>query len=65
MLGWPAGPRTSDGAWAPYWYGQVRRSTGFAVSTRRPGDVPERLRPLLATALPYYDELSRARLRVE
>jgi hypothetical protein len=64
MLSWPAGPRTSDGAWAPYWYDRVRCSTGFTASTRTPGDVPERLRPLLETTLPYYDELARARLRV-
>ena len=29
MLEWPAGPRKSDGVWAPYWYGAVVRSTGF------------------------------------
>ncbi|WP_036226630.1 hypothetical protein [Marmoricola sp. URHB0036] len=29
MLSWPAGPRQSDGVWAPYWYGAVVRSTGF------------------------------------
>ncbi|MGH3366784.1 MAG: HAD family hydrolase [Nocardioidaceae bacterium] len=29
MLSWPAGPRDSDGVWAPYWYDAVRRSTGF------------------------------------
>jgi hypothetical protein len=29
MLAWPAGPRDSDGVWAPYWYDAVRRSTGF------------------------------------
>ena len=29
MLSWPAGPRKSDGVWAPYWYGAVVRSTGF------------------------------------
>lgn len=29
MLTWPAGPRDSDGVWAPYWYDAVRRSTGF------------------------------------
>ena len=27
---WPAGPRASDGVWAPYWYDAVLRSTGFA-----------------------------------
>jgi hypothetical protein len=29
MLHWPAGPRASDGVWAPYWYRAVRASTGF------------------------------------
>jgi Sulfotransferase domain len=29
MLRWPAGPRDSDGAWAPYWYAAVWKSTGF------------------------------------
>ena len=29
MLRWPAGPRDSDGVWAPYWYGAVWQSTGF------------------------------------
>ena len=29
MLAWPAGPRDSDGVWAPYWYDAVWKSTGF------------------------------------
>lgn len=29
MLRWPAGPRESDGVWAPYWYDAVLASTGF------------------------------------
>lgn len=29
MLHWPAGPRASDGVWAPHWYQAVWRSTGF------------------------------------
>ena len=29
MLQWPAGPRASDGVWAPHWYHAVWRSTGF------------------------------------
>ena len=29
MLPWPAGPRASDGVWAPHWYDAVLRSTGF------------------------------------
>lgn len=31
MLHWPAGKRTSDGAWAPYWYASVEASTGFGA----------------------------------
>lgn len=34
MLQWPAGPRDSDGIWAPHWYAAVWRSTGF----ERPAD---------------------------
>jgi hypothetical protein len=29
MLNWPAGPRASDGVWAPHWYDAVWKSTGF------------------------------------
>jgi hypothetical protein len=29
MLRWPAGPRASDGVWAPYWYHAVQASTCF------------------------------------
>lgn len=38
MLGWPAGPRAEDGAWAPHWYDAVWRSTGFGPP---PGPLPE------------------------
>jgi hypothetical protein len=37
MLSWPAGPRDTDGVWAPYWYAAVWRSTGFGE--HRPRDV--------------------------
>jgi hypothetical protein len=68
MLAWPAGPRDSDGVWAPYWYDSVKASTGFAPPSpsRADGDtVPDRLLPLLEKCLPYYDEMARERLRVE
>jgi hypothetical protein len=66
MLSWPAGPRDSDGVWAPHWYDGVRASTGFSTPPTTAGrdDVPERLLPLLETCLPYYDELARERLPV-
>jgi hypothetical protein len=53
MLSWPAGPRDSDGIWAPYWYDAVWKSTGFepwrARETRLTGDalaVAEACRPV-------------------
>ena len=34
MLSWPAGPRDSDGVWAPHWYDAVWASTHFAPHRR-------------------------------
>jgi hypothetical protein len=35
MLSWPAGPRASDGIWAPHWYHTVWKSTGFEAPRNR------------------------------
>jgi hypothetical protein len=35
MLKWPAGRRDSDGVWAPHWYQNVEKSTGFAPYRER------------------------------
>jgi hypothetical protein len=66
MLSWPPGPRASDGVWAPYWYDNVRRSTGFAPVT---GPVPPpgldpALEPLLDECMPYYEKLRKNILNV-
>jgi branched-chain amino acid aminotransferase len=29
MLNWPAGPKAYDGVWAPWWYQQTHKSSGF------------------------------------
>jgi hypothetical protein len=63
MLSWPAGPRDSDGVWAPHWYAGVEASTGFAADSPGGSDpLPERLRPLLERCRPYYDALAPYRL---
>jgi hypothetical protein len=65
MLSWPAGPRASDGVWAPHWYDSVWRSTGFVPVT--PGPPPAldpALEPLLAQCLPYYQRLSQNKIRI-
>ncbi len=64
MLSWPAGPRASDGVWAPHWYAGVEASTGFAPYSPGSGDpLPERLAPLLERCRPYYEALAPYRLR--
>ncbi|MFN2587919.1 MAG: sulfotransferase family protein [Actinomycetota bacterium] len=57
MLSWPAGPRPEDGAWAPYWYDNVVRSTGFEAYRPRSREVPDSCRGLLAQCRRHYDEL--------
>ena len=59
MLSWPAGRRASDGVWAPAWYDQVERSTGFArKSEARPRPLADDLRALADAAEPYYQRLA-------
>lgn len=63
MLSWPAGPRDTDGVWAPHWYAGVEASTGFSPQTPGSGDpLPDRLAPLLERCRPYYDALAPYRL---
>ncbi len=61
MLTWRAGPRDSDGVWAPHWYDAVIASTGFGSPTE-PRELPERLRPIADAVMPAYDRLARHRL---
>jgi hypothetical protein len=67
MLSWPPGPRDSDGVWAPYWYGSVLESTGFASYHPSARSLPEhllpaRLEPLAEICQPYFDKLYHYRL---
>jgi len=65
MLSWPAGPRASDGVWAQHWYASVEASTGFGPppAPRSAQELPERLRRVHDTCLPFYEELHDQRLR--
>lgn len=57
MLHWPAGPRPTDGVWAPAWYDSVERSSGFARRHAHPPLTPE-LEQLAETLRPHYAALS-------
>ena len=68
MLAWPPGRRDSDGVWAPHWYANVERSTGFAPPPPPPrsGEVelPPELQPVLAECQEHYRALYSVRLEV-
>lgn len=57
MLSWPAGARPEDGVWAPYWYTNVHKSTGFIPFRKKSEPFPEYLKPLLAECMPHYLKL--------
>jgi hypothetical protein len=63
MLSWAAGPRTEDGVWAPHWYKNVHRSSGFMAYEPKSSPFPESLEPLLEECRPYYEALYAEAIR--
>ena len=64
MLSWPAGPQPEDGAWAPYWYHSVERSTGFQKPPTRTVDIGPEFNEMLAECEADYAKLRARRIRV-
>ena len=63
MLTWPAGPRDSDGVWAPHWYDAVRASTGFTPHRPREVDLNPHDAAVAEACRPAYDRLRALRVR--
>ncbi len=63
MLSWPAGPRDSDGIWAPYWYDAVERSTGFAPYRPAEPEIPRDKWPVLEQCEELYAGMAASRLQ--
>jgi Sulfotransferase domain len=63
MLQWPAGPRPSDGVWAPHWYEAVLRSTGFEPYRMRARRVPDEYQDIVEAVMPAFEEMFAQRLR--
>lgn len=57
MLSWPAGPRPEDGVWAPYWYANVHRSTGFQPFVEKQYALSAPLEAIARTCMPLYQKL--------
>ena len=59
MLSWEMGGNPADGVWAPYWYTNVHRSTGFAPYRPKSEPFPKELEDVLAACSPHYEALHR------
>lgn len=57
MLHWAAGPKPYDGVWAPHWYANVHKSTGFEKQPTSERQLPDELKPLAEQADVYYHKL--------
>ena len=57
MLAWPAGKRETDGAWAPHWYQNVERSTGFSRYQERPINLTSSQQRVVDECLPDYEHM--------
>jgi hypothetical protein len=62
MLAWEPGLRPTDGIWAPHWYADVARSTGFAPYVPRSGALGPELEAVHAECVDLYRELHEHRL---
>ena len=65
MLTWPAGPRASDGIWAPHWYEAVWKSTGFEAPRERDVQLAGEAARVSDACRYDYEYLRRRRLRVD
>ena len=62
MLSWPAGPRDSDGVWAPHWYEAVWASTRFEPWRPRETALSDRDAAVAQACRPVYEALYARRV---
>jgi len=64
MLHWPAGPRDSDGVWAPYWYDAVLASTGFEPYRPRTVELAGNALHVAQRSRLHYERLYESRVQL-
>ena len=64
MLSWPAGPRETDGVWAPHWYASVEKSTGFLPYRPKQLELTPAQQGVADACREPYEVLYERRLRV-
>jgi hypothetical protein len=62
MLSWPAGPRATDGVWAPAWYGAVEKSIGFSAPREGRVELTDELKRVADAVRGDYERLAGFRL---
>lgn len=62
MLHWTAGARPEDGVWAPHWYANVHRSSGFAPPRPPPAALPTSVETLLPECTRLFERLTEWRI---
>ena len=65
MLSWPAGPRDSDGIWAPHWYQAVWASTRFATRAEFTATLEGPAAEVAEQCQPLYQRLFDERFQVD
>jgi hypothetical protein len=65
MLHWPAGPRDSDGVWAPHWYDAVWRSTGFEPFHAREIALDANAARVVEHCRPMYEAMRKFRIATD
>jgi hypothetical protein len=63
MLFWKAGARPEDGVWAPHWYANVHRSTGFQAYAPKDEPLAPELEPVWNECRPHYERLAALAIR--
>ena len=63
MLSWSPGPRPEDGVWAPAWYANVHRSTGFQPYRAREFTLSPARQQIADACRPAYEEMLAVALR--
>jgi hypothetical protein len=62
MLCWPQGRKEYDGAWWPYWYSNVHKSSYFEKGSKLGNPLEKKYSKIEIEALEYYMELYHQRL---
>lgn len=62
MLSWPQGRKEYDGAWWPYWYSNVHKSSYFKKGSILGDPLEKKYSKIETEALEYYTELYHQRL---